>query len=95
MLSEQLAGLFDNPAVQLADLMRGSGRREQFPRWSSEGFSYRPDLTVYRSCYFECMVASESGELTALENEVVSMVLETAHVRQITDATPGPPAFLI
>ena len=70
-------------------------RREQFPRWSSEGFSYRPDLTVYRSCYFECMVASESGELTALENEVVSMVLETAHVRQITDATPGPPAFLI
>jgi uncharacterized membrane protein len=50
--------------------------REQFPQWSSEGFICRPDLAVFRTRYIERMVASERGELTALEDEVVRSLRE-------------------
>jgi hypothetical protein len=50
--------------------------REQFPQWSSDGFICRPDLAVFRTRYIERMVASERGELTALEDEVVRSLRE-------------------
>jgi uncharacterized membrane protein len=50
--------------------------REQFPQWTSEGFICRPDLAVFRTRYIERMVASERGELTALEDEVVRSLRE-------------------
>jgi uncharacterized membrane protein len=50
--------------------------REQHPGWSSEGFICRPDLAVFRTRYIERMVASERGELTALEDEVVKSLRE-------------------
>jgi len=50
--------------------------REQYPQWSSEGHICRPDLAVFRTRYIERMVASERGELTALEDEVVESLRE-------------------
>ena len=50
--------------------------REQFPQWSAEGFICRPDLAVFRTRYIERMVASERGEMTTLENEVVKSLRE-------------------
>ena len=50
--------------------------REQYPQWSSDGYICRPDLAVFRTRYIERMVASERGELTALEDEVVESLRE-------------------
>ncbi|MBI1423748.1 MAG: DUF1003 domain-containing protein [Gammaproteobacteria bacterium] len=50
--------------------------REQYPQWSSEGFICRSDLAVFRTKYIERMIASERGEMTALENEVVRSLRE-------------------
>jgi uncharacterized membrane protein len=61
--------------------------REQFPQWSSEGFICRPDLTVFRARYIERMVASERGELTALEDEVVRSLREHEVLTSNTEVT--------
>jgi uncharacterized membrane protein len=50
--------------------------REQYPSWSTEGFICRPDLAVFRARYIEGMIASERGELTSLESEVVRSLRE-------------------
>jgi uncharacterized membrane protein len=61
--------------------------REQYPQWSSEEFICRPDLTVFRTRYIERMVASERGELTALENEVVKSLREHELLTSNTELT--------
>lgn len=42
------------------------------PQWSSSSFICRPDLTEYRIKYVHSLLRSEKGELTSLENEVIS-----------------------
>jgi len=61
--------------------------REQHPGWSSEGFICRPDLAVFRTRYIERMVASERGELTALEDEVVKSLREHDVLTSNTEMT--------
>jgi hypothetical protein len=61
--------------------------REQYPQWSSEGFICRPDLAVFRSRYIERMVASERGELTTLEDEVVKSLREHEVLTSNTEVT--------
>jgi uncharacterized membrane protein len=61
--------------------------REQFPQWSSEGYICRPDLAVFRTRYIERMVASERGELTALDTEVVRSLREHEVLTSNTEQT--------
>lgn len=44
---------------------------KEHPEWSPEGFICQPDLTRYRSEYVRTMLASEKGEVTSLEEEVL------------------------
>jgi uncharacterized membrane protein len=61
--------------------------REQYPQWSAEGFICRPDLAVFRTRHIERMVASERGEMTALENEVVRSLREHEVLTSNTEQT--------
>jgi uncharacterized membrane protein len=61
--------------------------REQYPQWSSEGYICRPDLAVFRTRYIERMVASERGELTALDTEVVRSLREHEVLTSNTEQT--------
>jgi uncharacterized membrane protein len=66
----------------LADVIR-----EQYPQWSTEGFICRPDLTTFRARYIERMVASERGEMTTLESEVVRSLREHEMLASNTEET--------
>jgi hypothetical protein len=61
--------------------------REQYPQWASEGFICRTDLAVFRTRYIERMVASERGELTALEDEIVKSLREHEVLASNTEVT--------
>jgi uncharacterized membrane protein len=50
----------------IADLIR-----RDHPEWSPESFICRADLADYRARYVNSLLASEKGELTSLEQEVV------------------------
>ncbi len=65
--------LFPAAAVRepVADLIRA-----QHPQWSTDGFICAADLAVFRTRHIEEMIASERGELTDIENEVVSSLRE-------------------
>ena len=44
------------------------------PQWSPEGFICLADLTHYRSEYVRTLLASEKGEVTSLEEEVLTSI---------------------
>jgi uncharacterized membrane protein len=64
----------------LRDLVPGTALRDvvaqqilhDYPDWSQEKFICRPDLNRYRGEYVHSLLESEKGELTSLENEVLS-----------------------
>jgi len=53
--------------------------RAAHPDWSPEGFVCRADLNHFRGDYVQSLLASERGDLTSLEKEVV----ESLHQHQI------------
>ncbi len=50
--------------------------RIDHPEWSAEGLICREDLTKYRGRYVHSLLESERGQLTHLEQEVVSSLRE-------------------
>ena len=64
----------------LRDLVPGTALRDvvaqqilhDYPDWSQEKFICRPDLNRYRGEYVHSLLESEKGELTSLENEVLT-----------------------
>jgi uncharacterized membrane protein len=64
----------------LRDLVPGTALRDvvaqqilhDYPDWSQEKFICRPDLNRYRGEYVNSLLESEKGELTTLENEVLT-----------------------
>ncbi|HSC41845.1 MAG TPA: DUF1003 domain-containing protein [Candidatus Binatia bacterium] len=64
----------------LRDLVPGTALRDvvaqqilhDYPDWSQEKFICRPDLNRYRGEYVHSLLESEKGELTTLENEVLT-----------------------
>jgi uncharacterized membrane protein len=64
----------------LRDLVPGTALRDvvaqqilhDYPDWSQEKFICRPDLNRYRGEYVHSLLESEKGELTSLENEVIT-----------------------
>jgi uncharacterized membrane protein len=69
-----------------ADLIPGELVRESIaaliklknPKWNSTGFICREDLDRYRSDYIRQVLATELGEITALDEEVVKSLAEQA-----------------
>jgi uncharacterized membrane protein len=59
------------PGIALRDAVAQQIAREH-PDWSQEKFICRPDLNRYRGAYVHSLLESEKGELTSLENEVLS-----------------------
>jgi uncharacterized membrane protein len=59
------------PGTALRDAVAQQIAREH-PDWSQEKFICRPDLNRYRGEYVHSLLESEKGELTSLENEVLS-----------------------
>jgi uncharacterized membrane protein len=49
---------------------------KEHPEWSLDSFICRPDLSHYRAEYVRAMLASEKGELSTLEEEVVASLRE-------------------
>jgi len=66
----------------LAELTPGAAIREVFaleiirdhPDWSARSYICRNDLTNYRVKYVHSLLASEKGELTSLEEDVLSSI---------------------
>ena len=50
--------------------------QKDYPQWSAESYICRPDLARYRGQYVHTLLESEKGELTSLEQEVVSSLRE-------------------
>jgi uncharacterized membrane protein len=61
----------------IADLIR-----VDHPDWTAEGSVCRSDLDLYRARYVQSLLATEKGELTALEHEV----LESLRAHEILSA---------
>jgi uncharacterized membrane protein len=59
------------PGVALRDVVTQEISQEH-PDWSQEKFICRPDLNQYRGKYVHSLLESEKGELTSLENEVLT-----------------------
>ncbi len=59
------------PGIALRDAVAQQIAREH-PNWSQEKFICRPDLNRYRGAYVHSLLESEKGELTSLENEVLT-----------------------
>lgn len=62
------AALVRSPVVDLI--------RQDHPEWSTDSFICLSDLNHYRTMYVEDVLASERGELSALESEVVASLRE-------------------
>lgn len=60
--------------------------RKEFPDWSFEQFICRLDLTQIRGKYVHAILASERGELSSLEQEVVSSLRENEILSSNLDA---------
>jgi uncharacterized membrane protein len=63
------------PGDAISDRVVQVIQRER-PEWSRDGYVCRPDLARYRSQYVHGILESEKGELTALEQEVVTSLRE-------------------
>jgi uncharacterized membrane protein len=59
------------PGIALRDAVAQQISQEH-PDWSQEKFICRPDLNRYRGEYVHSLLESEKGELTSLENEVLT-----------------------
>jgi len=59
------------PGIALRDTVAQQISQEH-PDWSQEKFICRPDLNRYRGEYVHSLLESEKGELTSLENEVLT-----------------------
>jgi uncharacterized membrane protein len=59
------------PGIALRDAVAQEIAREH-PDWSQEKLICRPDLNRYRGAYVHSLLESEKGELTSLENEVLT-----------------------
>jgi uncharacterized protein DUF1003 len=59
------------PGIALRDAVAQQIAREH-PDWSQEKFICRPDLNCYPGAYVHSLLESEKGELTSLENEVLT-----------------------
>jgi uncharacterized membrane protein len=59
------------PGIALRDAVAQQIAREH-PDWSQQKFICRPDLNRYRGEYVHSLLESEKGELTSLENEVLT-----------------------
>jgi hypothetical protein len=63
------------PGIAVRDVIANEIAREH-PEWSQEKFICRPDLNRYRAQYVHSLLASEKGELSTLEQEVVRSLLD-------------------
>jgi uncharacterized membrane protein len=59
------------PGIALRDVVAQEILQE-YPNWSQEKFICRADLNRYRGKYVHSLLESEKGELTSLENEVLT-----------------------
>jgi len=60
--------------------------RKTNPGWSDEAYICRPDLTEFRGRYVHGLLASEKGELSSLEREVVQSLREHELVSENIEA---------
>jgi uncharacterized membrane protein len=60
--------------------------RQDHPEWSTSSFICRPDLTAYRTRYVHGLMESEKGELTSLEQEVLTSLREHELLSRNVDA---------
>ena len=49
---------------------------KEYPEWSAGGFICRPDLRRFRASYFEDLIETDKGELSAIEAEVIKSLAE-------------------
>jgi uncharacterized membrane protein len=69
---------------KLSDLVPGEHVRppvisvilKEYPEWSASGFICRPDLNHFREAYFEDLIETDKGELSAIETEVIKSLAE-------------------
>jgi uncharacterized membrane protein len=60
--------------------------RRDHPEWTTDSYICRPDLTTYRTQYVHGLMESERGELTSLEQEVLSSLREHELLSRNVDA---------
>lgn len=61
------------PGAAIRDVIAKEILRDH-PDWSPESFICQPDLTKYRANYVHFLLASEKGELTTLEQDVLHSI---------------------
>jgi len=49
---------------------------KEYPSWAQDGFICLPDLNYFRGRYFEELMSTDRGELSALESEVLKSLKE-------------------
>jgi uncharacterized protein DUF1003 len=49
---------------------------KEYPNWAQDGFICLPDLNYFRGRYFEELMSTDKGELSALESEVLKNLKE-------------------
>ena len=49
---------------------------KEYPNWAQDGFICLPDLNYFRGRYFEELISTDKGELSALESEVLKSLKE-------------------
>jgi uncharacterized membrane protein len=59
---------------------------QDHPQWSKEAFICRSDLARYRADYVHSLLESERGEITSLENEVLTSLSEHEMLSSNVDA---------
>jgi len=59
---------------------------EDVPGWMPDKFICRPDLARYRGAYIQSMLASEKGELSSLEHEVIESLRQHELLASNVDA---------
>lgn len=60
--------------------------RKEFPNWSTDSFVCKTDLSRFRGRYVDGLLASEKGELTSLEKEVLESLQEHELVSENVEA---------
>jgi uncharacterized membrane protein len=60
--------------------------RESFPGWSQEGFICQPDLNRFRAEHVQALLREDRGELSSLEQAVVTSLARNDMLASDTDA---------
>ena len=73
------------PGAAVRDVIAREIARDH-PEWSQEGFVCRTDLALYRGKYVRSLLELERGELSALENEVLTSIRDHELLTKNIDA---------